>query len=113
MMMVVGQLDREYLIIAMNKLQEELQVLLKKSWVLMKMISLTIQVDLIKKKNVYWCDVMKKSKKIINFLDLCGHEKYLKTTIYGMMSYSPDYAMIIVGSNSGLIGMSKEHIMIT
>ena len=38
------------------------------------------------KKNVYWCDVMKKSKKIINFLDLCGHEKYLKTTIYGMMS---------------------------
>ena len=29
---------------------------------------------------------MKKSKKIINFIDLCGHEKYLKTTISGMMS---------------------------
>ena len=62
---------------------------------------------------------MKKSTKIINFLDLCGHEKYLKTTIYGMMSnsfylgYSPDFAMLIVGSNNGVIGMTKEHIMIT
>jgi len=65
------------------------------------------------KKNIYWSEVMKKSHKIINILDLCGHEKYLKTTIYGMMSYTPDYGMIIVGSNSGLIGMTKEHIMIT
>jgi len=38
------------------------------------------------KKNVYWSDVVKKSDRIINFLDLCGHEKYLKTTIYGIMS---------------------------
>ena len=72
------------------------------------------------KKNQYWGEVIKKSTKIVNFLDLCGHEKYLKTTIYGMMSkllfnsgYSPDYCMIIVGSNSGLIGMSREHIMLT
>jgi GTPase len=65
------------------------------------------------KKNQYWAEVIKKSAKIVNFLDLCGHEKYLKTTIYGMMSYSPDYGMIIVGSNSGLVGMSREHIMLT
>jgi GTPase len=66
---------------------------------------------------------MKKSTKVVNFLDLCGHEKYLKTTIYGLMSnfinnynikgYSPDFGMIIVGSNNGVIGMTREHIMIT
>lgn len=48
------------------------------------------------KKNVYWAEIMKKSNKIINFLDLCGHEKYLKTTIYGMMSKSVNKAIPLI-----------------
>ena len=38
------------------------------------------------KKNAYWPEVIKNSERIINLVDLCGHEKYLKTTIYGIMS---------------------------
>jgi GTPase len=38
------------------------------------------------KKNNYWVEIVKKSKRVITFLDLCGHEKYFKTTIHGIMS---------------------------
>ena len=29
----------------------------------------------------------------VTFVDLCGHEKYLKTTTYGINGYFPDYAL--------------------
>lgn len=43
-------------------------------------------------------------------LDLAGHEKYLKTTVFGMTGCAPDYVMLIIGSNAGIIGMTKEHL---
>jgi GTPase len=46
----------------------------------------------------------------VTFIDLCGHEKYLKTTLFGMMGLLPDYVMILVGANMGLSTMTKEHI---
>lgn len=36
----------------------------------------------------------------------CGI-RYLKTTLFGLTGCSPDYVMLIVGGNAGLIGMSK------
>lgn len=33
--------------------------------------------------------------------------RYLKTTLFGLTGCSPDYVMLIVGGNAGLIGMSK------
>jgi len=47
---------------------------------------------------------------VISLIDLCGHEKYLKTTIFGLTGLVPDYAMIIIGANMGLQRMTKEHI---
>ena len=38
---------------------------------------------------------MQNTSKVVTFLDLCGHEKYLKTTIFGLVGMQPDYAMII------------------
>lgn len=64
-------------------------------------------------KNKYWGEIMKDANKIITFLDLCGHEKYLKTTMYGLVGMSPDYSMIVVGSNMGVARMTKEHLGIT
>jgi elongation factor 1-alpha len=52
-----------------------------------------------------------KNKSII-MVDLCGHEKYLKTTLYGMMGYYPDYAILVISANRGIIKMTKEHIKI-
>ena len=45
-------------------------------------------------------------------IDLAGHERYLKTTLYGLTSGSPSCVILIVGGNAGLIGMSKEHLAI-
>lgn len=38
---------------------------------------------------------MQKSSKCVSLIDLCGHEKYLKTTMFGLIGTYPDYAMII------------------
>lgn len=61
-------------------------------------------------KNKTWNYIVENSRKIITFLDLCGHETYLKTTIFGLVGMMPDYAMIVIGANMGLTRMTKEHI---
>lgn len=51
------------------------------------------------------------SWKCVSLIDLAGHEKYLKTTMFGLTGYCPDIAMLMVGANTGgLIGTSKEHL---
>lgn len=43
-------------------------------------------------------------------IDLCGHEKYLKTTTFGITGYYPDYAFVIIAANRGIMKMTKEHL---
>lgn len=57
-----------------------------------------------------WVKICEKASKVITFIDLAGHEKYLKTTVYGMTGHSPDFSMLMVGANAGIIGMTKEHL---
>ena len=64
-------------------------------------------------KNQSWQHVAQNSKKLVTFLDLCGHEKYLKTTMFGLVGLMPDYCMVIVGANMGVSRMTKEHLGIT
>ena len=59
-----------------------------------------------------WPDIVKMSSKIITFYDLCGHEKYLKTTILGLTSSCPDLCLILIGANMGITKMTQEHIFI-
>lgn len=47
---------------------------------------------------------------MLTFVDLAGHEKYLKTTVFGLTGHLPDFCLIVVGSNAGVIGMAKEHL---
>lgn len=51
-------------------------------------------------------------KKIITLVDLCGHEKYLKTTNRGIMNSFPDYGMLLLPANRNLrkMKMAKEHL---
>jgi GTPase len=56
---------------------------------------------------------MKHASKVVGFMDLCGHEKYLKTTMFGLIGLCPDYCMIVVGANMGVSRMTKEHLGIT
>ena len=48
--------------------------------------------------------------KSITLIDLCGHEKYLKTTTYGITGFFPDYAVVTVASNRGILRMTREHL---
>ena len=73
-----------------------------------------------------WPEIIKNSAKVVSFFDLCGHEKYLKTTILGLASSNPDLCLIIVGANKGVRNdkstnkdskryfdnMTKEHIFL-
>ena len=59
-----------------------------------------------------WPNIVKQSSKIISFFDLAGHEKYLKTTIYGLASGRPDVCFIMVGANRGILKMTVEHIFL-
>ena len=65
---------------------------------------------LTEKKNVSWKDIACQSDHVITFLDLCGHEKYLKTTMYGVSALMPHYAIILIGTNMGVQRMTKEHL---
>ena len=76
-----------------------------------------------------WDEITIQAAKVISFIgrlsliysllvlwiceDLAGHEKYLKTTLYGLTSASPSCVILMVGGNAGLIGMSKEHLAIS
>lgn len=52
------------------------------------------------------------NEKIVNFVDLAGHEKYLKTTITGLTKCLIDYTGIVVAANMGVLCMTREHINI-
>lgn len=57
-----------------------------------------------------WEEVCAESSKVINFIDLAGHEKYLRTTVFGMSGSDPHFVMLMIGSNAGIVGMTKEHL---
>lgn len=57
-----------------------------------------------------WEKICAKSSKVVTFIDLAGHEKYLKTTVFGMTGHAPDFCMLMIGANMGVIGMTKEHL---
>lgn len=48
------------------------------------------------------------SGRILNFLDLCGHERYLRTTINGLSSIRCDLALVCISDK--ITRMTKEHL---
>ncbi|KAF9060643.1 GTP-binding protein 1 [Rhodocollybia butyracea] len=68
--------------------------------------------DVVRHEKLGWEEISIQAAKIVSFIDLAGHERYLKTTLYGLTSGAPSCVILIVGANAGLIGMSKEHLSI-
>lgn len=50
------------------------------------------------------------SCKLVSFVDVGGHERYLRTAVRGLLSYNPDYVMLVVAGNAGVSTMTKEHL---
>jgi len=48
------------------------------------------------------------AKRIITFVDLAGHETYLKTTLSGLTATTPDFAIVCVSDK--ITKMTKEHM---
>ncbi|EXJ94551.1 hypothetical protein A1O1_02947 [Capronia coronata CBS 617.96] len=61
-------------------------------------------------RKLTWGEIGTRAAKVITFTDLAGHEKYLRTTVFGLLSSAPNYCLLMVAANNGLIGMSKEHL---
>lgn len=61
-------------------------------------------------RKLTWGEIGTRSAKVITFTDLAGHERYLRTTVFGLLSSAPNYCLLMVAANNGLIGMSKEHL---
>lgn len=48
------------------------------------------------------------SKRVITFVDLAGHETYLKTTLSGLTAATPDFAIVCISDK--ITKMTKEHM---
>ncbi len=55
-------------------------------------------------------EILERSVKTITFFDLAGHERYLKTTVFGLTGLQPDFGMLVVAANQGVLQMTKEHL---
>ena len=56
-------------------------------------------------------DYIAKASKVVTLVDLAGHERYFKTTAYGLTGHLPDYACLIVGANAGGCPPSGPHAL--
>lgn len=55
-------------------------------------------------------EICENSTKLITFMDLAGHRKYLRTTVQGLSGYWPHYVMLVVSGRAGVLGMTREHL---
>ena len=55
-------------------------------------------------------NICEHASKLITFIDLAGHQKYLRTTISALTGYCPHYVMLVVSATAGVVGMTQEHL---
>lgn len=57
-------------------------------------------------------EISDRSSKLVTFMDLAGHRRYMKTTVQALTGYSPHHAMLVVASGGEISMMTKEHLAI-
>lgn len=55
-------------------------------------------------------EICERSSKLITFMDLAGHRKYLRTTVQGLSGYWPHHVMMVISGRAGILGMTREHL---
>ena len=83
---------------------------LKKTYELNQCVALDSKNELIPSNTTLQSESTKNDKRIVSFVDLAGHEKYLKTTVFGVSGIFPNYGMIMIASNTGITKLTREHI---
>ena len=49
----------------------------------------------------------------ITFIDLCGHQKYLKSTVFGLSNSFSDYSMLVICMNRGITDITQQHLILS
>jgi GTPase len=49
-------------------------------------------------------------EKVVSLIDLAGHEKYFKTTLFGVSGMFVDYGIVVIGANTDITRLTREHI---
>ncbi|EDW84636.1 uncharacterized protein Dwil_GK14220 [Drosophila willistoni] len=57
-------------------------------------------------------EISDRSSKLVTFMDLAGHRRYMRTTVQALSGYSPHYAMLVVSAGSGCNDSTEEHLAI-
>lgn len=58
-------------------------------------------------------EISDKSTKLVTFMDLAGHRRYLKTTVQALSGYLPHHAMIVISAGGKMAsGTTEEHLAI-
>ena len=52
------------------------------------------------------------ASKLVRVSDLGGHQRYSKTSLHGLTSTSPDYAMLCVCAAQGLSWVTRDHLAV-
>lgn len=89
----LAQLEMTYLVLIVKV---ELCVILKISVVLICFLCKGNVVNQPEHGSLDWVKICERSSKVITFIDLAGHERYLKTTVFGMTGHAPDFGMLMV-----------------
>lgn len=55
-------------------------------------------------------EICEHASKVVTFIDLAGHRKYLRTTVLGLTGYSPHHVMLVVAPPVNEV--SQEHMAI-
>ncbi|GFH12488.1 Tr-type G domain-containing protein, partial [Haematococcus lacustris] len=57
-------------------------------------------------------DVCSAAAKVLTLVDMGGHQRCLKTTLYGMTALLPDFVVLCCCGLSGLGSMGREHLAV-
>lgn len=57
-------------------------------------------------------ELCERSAKLITFIDLAGHHKYLRTTLFGLTGHSPHFVMLVANASTGLTGTGRDHLLL-
>ena len=55
-------------------------------------------------------EIVEQSVKLVLLLDLCGQERFLKTTLYGLTAHAPDYALLVIAADAPIGHMTRLHL---
>ena len=47
-----------------------------------------------RREKLGWDEITLKASRVVSFIDLAGHERYLKTSLFGLTSGAPDCILV-------------------